>query len=155
MVVSNIFFFTPIPGKMIQFDEHIFEMGWNHQLRISVIFQVGWVYPPPPRKGVDRPVYGVVLGTAQDLMESMLAFLVIPLESIKSPCKVEVARPRFVRPSRWMEVVNSCWFVFSHDCTWSLYNPIYIYMSNEKNPGWLGFIGGYTTQLYRDYNKPL
>ena len=28
-------------------------------------------------------------------------------------------------------------------------------MSNEKNPGWLGYIGDYTTQLYRDYNKPL
>ena len=27
--------------------------------------------------------------------------------------------------------------------------------SNEKNPGWLGYIGGYTTQLYRDYNRPL
>ncbi len=21
-------------------------------------------------------------------------------------------------------------------------------MSNEKNPGWLGFIGGYTTHIY-------
>ena len=30
---SNIFgIFTPIPGEMIQFDEHIFPMGWNHQL---------------------------------------------------------------------------------------------------------------------------
>ncbi len=28
-------------------------------------------------------------------------------------------------------------------------------LSNEKNPGWLGYIGDYTTQLYRDYNKPL
>ena len=28
-------------------------------------------------------------------------------------------------------------------------------MSNEKNPGWLGYIGDYTTQLYRDYIKPL
>ena len=28
---SNMFIFTSIPGKMIQFDEHIFEMGWNHQ----------------------------------------------------------------------------------------------------------------------------
>ena len=28
-------------------------------------------------------------------------------------------------------------------------------MSNEKNLGWLGYIGDYTTQLYRDYNKPL
>ena len=28
-------------------------------------------------------------------------------------------------------------------------------MSNEKNPGWFGYIGDYTTQLYRDYNKPL
>ncbi len=29
---SNIFvMFTPILGEMIQFDEHIFQMGWNHQ----------------------------------------------------------------------------------------------------------------------------
>ena len=27
--------------------------------------------------------------------------------------------------------------------------------SNEKKPGWLGYIGDYTTQVYRDYNKPL
>ena len=26
-------------------------------------------------------------------------------------------------------------------------------MSNEKKPGWLGYIGDYTTQLYRDYKK--
>ena len=24
-----------------------------------------------------------------------------------------------------------------------------------KKPGWLGYIGDYTTQLYRDYNKPI
>ena len=27
-------------------------------------------------------------------------------------------------------------------------------MSNEKKPGWLGYIVDYTTQVYRDYNKP-
>ena len=27
--------------------------------------------------------------------------------------------------------------------------------TSEKIPGWLGYIGDYTTQLYRDYNKPL
>ncbi len=33
VVATQIFFiFTPIPGEMIQFDEHIFQMGWNHQL---------------------------------------------------------------------------------------------------------------------------
>ena len=33
MVVSNYFDFHPLPGEMIQFDEHIFQMGWfNHQL---------------------------------------------------------------------------------------------------------------------------
>ena len=26
------FLFSPLPGKMIQFDEHIFQLGWNHQL---------------------------------------------------------------------------------------------------------------------------
>ena len=30
-----------------------------------------------------------------------------------------------------------------------------VHVSNEKNPGCLVYIGGYTTQLYRDYNKPL
>ena len=28
------FLFSPLPGEMIQFDEHIFQMGWfNHQLK--------------------------------------------------------------------------------------------------------------------------
>ena len=26
------FLFSPLLGEMIQFDEHIFQMGWNHQL---------------------------------------------------------------------------------------------------------------------------
>ena len=29
------------------------------------------------------------------------------------------------------------------------------HLSNEKNPGWLGYIGDSTTQLYGDFNKPL
>ena len=28
-------------------------------------------------------------------------------------------------------------------------------LSNEKNPGWLSYIEDYTTQVYRDYYKPL
>ena len=28
-------------------------------------------------------------------------------------------------------------------------------MSNEKNPGCLGYVRDYTTQIYRDYSKPL
>ena len=28
------FIFTPIPGEMIQFDEHMFQIGWNHQLDV-------------------------------------------------------------------------------------------------------------------------
>ena len=31
----------------------------------------------------------------------------------------------------------------------------WMYMINEQNPGWLGYIGDDTTQLYRDCNKPL
>ena len=31
--VFNYFVFSSLPGEMIQFDEHIFQMGWfNHQL---------------------------------------------------------------------------------------------------------------------------
>ena len=29
---KHFFIFTPKIGEMIQFDEHIFQMGWNHQL---------------------------------------------------------------------------------------------------------------------------
>ena len=29
------------------------------------------------------------------------------------------------------------------------------HLSHEKNPGWLGYIGDYTTQLCGDYNEPL
>ena len=30
---KRFFIFTPIPGEMIQFDEHNFQLGWfNHQL---------------------------------------------------------------------------------------------------------------------------
>ena len=33
---KHFFIFTPIPGKMIPFDEHIFQMGWfNHQLEVA------------------------------------------------------------------------------------------------------------------------
>ena len=32
LVVSNIFHFYPYKLEMIQFDEHIFQMGWNQQL---------------------------------------------------------------------------------------------------------------------------
>ena len=33
-VVSKKKLFTPIPGELIQFDEQIFQMGWNHQLAV-------------------------------------------------------------------------------------------------------------------------
>ena len=40
MVATQIcFIFNPICGEMIQFDEHIFQMGWfNHQLETSLVF---------------------------------------------------------------------------------------------------------------------
>ena len=36
---ANIFLFSPLPGEMIHFDEHIFQMGcFNHQLVTDIIF---------------------------------------------------------------------------------------------------------------------
>ena len=32
----QICFLSPLLGKMIKFDEHIFQMGWNHQLVICL-----------------------------------------------------------------------------------------------------------------------
>ena len=31
-----MFMFTPKFGEMIQFDEHIFQLGWNHQMAIEI-----------------------------------------------------------------------------------------------------------------------
>ena len=37
---SNMFsIFTPIAGEMIQFDEHIFQWGWNHQLVVIFFYR--------------------------------------------------------------------------------------------------------------------
>ena len=50
-------------------------------------------------------------------------------------------------------VCDSLWDMLG--CVERLYEMGDIHMSHEKNPGWLGYIGDYTTQIYRDYNKPL
>ena len=34
VATQRFYMFTPKIGEMIQFDEHIFQMGWNHQLVI-------------------------------------------------------------------------------------------------------------------------
>ena len=35
--LERCFFVIPIPGEMIQFDEHIFQMGWSHRLVLVVV----------------------------------------------------------------------------------------------------------------------
>ena len=63
------FLFSPLPGEMIQFDKHIFQVGWNHQLvknfiqwqyisgiEVVYILPVGGLYisPIPPIKGTRK-----------------------------------------------------------------------------------------------------
>ena len=38
---------------------------------------------------------------------------------------------------------------------WDICWPFWGEVSIEKNLGWLAYIGDYTTQFYRDSNKPL
>ena len=42
--LKDVFIFIPNPGKMIQFDDHIFQMGWNHQLE-DLGTSTGWNPP--------------------------------------------------------------------------------------------------------------
>ena len=45
--------FSSLFGEMIQFDEHIFQMGWfNHQLAgvVAVAAGAAWMSLPPPQK---------------------------------------------------------------------------------------------------------
>ena len=48
-MVSKYFLFSPLPGEMIKFDEHIFQMGWwkNHQLVCHFVVGLSdlWVFP--------------------------------------------------------------------------------------------------------------
>ena len=45
MATQIFFIFTPKIGEMIQFDEHIFQMGWfNHQPVVGLILD--WFYLP-------------------------------------------------------------------------------------------------------------
>ena len=50
VVVSNILFLI-LPGEMIHFDEHIFQMGWSHKLvmhRRTKYSNPGQLHPPMP-----------------------------------------------------------------------------------------------------------
>ena len=42
VVVSNIFIFPSLPREMIQFDEHVFQMGWNHQKNMEKFGELGF-----------------------------------------------------------------------------------------------------------------
>ena len=41
------FILTPNPGEMIQFDEHIFQLGWNHQPVHGDLHNFGWSFTSP------------------------------------------------------------------------------------------------------------
>ena len=43
VVVSHIFYFHLYLGEIIQFDEHIFQRGWNHQLENMLLPRFLWI----------------------------------------------------------------------------------------------------------------
>ena len=47
--------FTPLPEEMIQFDEHIFQMGWNHQL--DLLFYQTWSFVTNQPSKKSHPVW--------------------------------------------------------------------------------------------------
>ena len=47
-VFKYFFIFTPIPGEMIQFDHHIFEMGWFNHQRVKPFLNQEIFGPAPP-----------------------------------------------------------------------------------------------------------
>ena len=60
VVATQSFFFSSIFGEMIQFDEHIFQMGWfNHQLvwkplwGSTMIYCGSWDVSTMKRSGLD------------------------------------------------------------------------------------------------------
>ena len=70
-------------------------------------------------------------------------------------CKVVQHLAR-LRPFFWSEI-PTCSRHRSREVKFQLYRckKLYPQMSNEKrDPGCLGYIGDFTTQLYRDFDKP-
>ena len=60
------FLFSPLPGEMIQFDEHIFQMGWfNHQLGFQLRHVSSRFFCTLPQKGCDRYGYLAPFGRWQ------------------------------------------------------------------------------------------
>ena len=51
------FLFLPLPGEMIQFDDHIFQMSWNYQL-VLYFFQGKFGRSFPPKKKTKRSTLG-------------------------------------------------------------------------------------------------
>ena len=50
------------------------------------------------------------------------------------------------------------WYIYQHvgiSFVCEMLHAKQSHLSNEKKRGCLGYIGDFTTQLYRDYNKPL
>ena len=54
----------------------------------------------------------------------------------------------------YMVAVDTITIYSNRTCIY-IYRIANTHLSNEKNLGYLLYIGDYTTQLYGDYNKPL
>ena len=60
VVVSNMFYFHRKIGELIQFDEHIFQMGWfNHQLVIFMTIRCSTYDDRSPLR--NAPMEGALL----------------------------------------------------------------------------------------------
>ena len=59
VVVSNMFLFSTLPGEMIHLDEHIFQMGWNHQLEMVDIQIIRYYIPWKVLDGLQKMIQRV------------------------------------------------------------------------------------------------
>ena len=180
LVVSNMFYFCPYLGK-IPILINIFQLGWNHQLEMNDVF-FRWleVYTNLLKYWIayaDIDGFRVYLSSRfAEQMPSWSCNVIfkVPCGQNVSPalyCKVECV---FKLLSTYTAKRNVSPYVFFAETSWSLQEPskeIEIFwtsstdefrvadvssqLSHEKNLGWLGYIGDYTTQVYGDYNEPL
>ena len=89
----------------------------------------------------------IILGLSQKYQLFPYLMIQICKLSKKSPTN----GPTFHGPRQLLSIFHSSIYQLT-DRGLLGFGPIQV--SNEKNPGWLGYIRDYTTQLYRDCNKP-
>ena len=157
------FIFHPYLGKWSNLTD-IFQMGWFNHQPDKEDFSIQHCFTSlEPRLSKTRSRQGVEPSSTLQAWKRWTAEMVISWAVDQPTHNKPKAGFKYVWCSSLCEQV---WFNFLHVNLLRRDPPPAVRASHlgshvcprivaHQNPGWLGYIGDYTTQLYRDYNDPV